>query len=68
MSEQKNLKDIPLNRGVGIMLGGGKKPPKPKSYQYNFSNMLRLFKRELHFNLELSLDIKKDIPEEVEKC
>ena len=68
MSEQKNLSEIPLNRGVGIMLGGGKKAPKPKSFQYNFSNMLRLFKRELHFNFELSLDIKKDNPEEEEKC
>tara|TARA_R100001443_G_scaffold104749_2_gene113503 strand:- start:1002 stop:1205 length:204 start_codon:yes stop_codon:yes gene_type:complete len=67
LSKQNDLSEIPLNRGVGIMLGGGKKPPKPKSFQYNFSNMLRFFNRELHFNLELSLDIKKDIPEEVEK-
>ena len=59
------MSQVPLNKGVQIMLGGGKKAPdKPKSFQVKFGNMLRFFKRELHLYFEFSLDIKKDTTED----
>ena len=65
----KILSDSALNRGVEILLNGGKrKPTPPKTFQVKFGKMVRFLKREMHLYLEFSLDIKKDSPEEDEKC
>jgi|TARA_B100002019_G_scaffold176028_1_gene152117 hypothetical protein len=65
----KILSKSALNRGVEILLNGGKrKPEPPKTFQVKFGKMVRFLKRELHLYLEFSLDIKKDDPEEDEKC
>jgi hypothetical protein len=60
---------MPINRGVELILHGGKrKTEPPKTFQVMFGKMVRFLKREVHLYLEFSLDIKKDNPEEDEKC
>jgi hypothetical protein len=62
LSEPELNNDINPNRGIEFILSGGKEKEKPKTFQVIFGNMIRFFKREFHFYLEINLDIKKDIP------
>jgi len=51
-----------INRGFELMLrqcNRRDKPSEPKTFQVRFGKMLSLLKREIHFNFEFSLDIKK---------
>lgn len=59
---QLNNSEPQINRGFELMLRKHKrreKPSKPKTFQISFGKMLSLFRREMHFNFEFSLDIKK---------
>lgn len=54
--------EIHINRGIELMLrqhNRREKPSKPKSFLIRFGKMLSLFKREIHFQFEVFLDIKK---------
>jgi hypothetical protein len=51
-----------INRGFELMLrqhNRREKPSEPKTFLIRFGKMLSLFKREIHFQFELFLDIKK---------
>lgn len=57
-----NDSKIHINRGIELMLRRSnrrEKPSEPKSFLLRFGKMLSLFKREIHFQFELFLDIKK---------
>jgi hypothetical protein len=54
--------EIHMNRGIELMLrqhNRREKPSRPKSFLVRFGKMLSLFKREIHFQFEIFLDIKK---------
>lgn len=60
--KQLNNSNPQINRGFELMLrkyNRREKPSEPKTFKIRFGKMLSLFKREIHFNFELSLDIKK---------
>lgn len=55
-----NNNELQINRGVELLLRNRrKKSEKPKTFQMKFGKMISLFKREIHFQFELHLDIKK---------
>ena len=57
-----NSRDLHINRGFELMLRNNnrrEKPSEPKTFQIRFGKMLSLFKREIHFQFEFFLDIKK---------
>jgi hypothetical protein len=57
-----NRSDLRINRGFELMIrqhNRREKPSEPKSFKVRFGKMISLLKREIHFNFELSLDIKK---------
>jgi hypothetical protein len=52
--------DLEINKGVELLLRKGRRiPEKPKIFNFSFGKMVSLFKREIHFNLEFSFDMKK---------
>ena len=57
----KKTNDLPLeiDRGVELLLRNKKGRREPKTLQFKLGKMISLFKREFHFNIDLSLDIKK---------
>jgi hypothetical protein len=60
--KQLNNTDDPLeiNKGFELMLKRNRREsPKPKTFQVRFGKMISLFGREIHFNFNLELDIKK---------
>ena len=48
-----------IDRGVELMLRNRNRKEEPKSLQFKLGKMISLFKREFHFNIDLSFDIKK---------
>ncbi len=58
-SKKKNLSELPINRGVELVLGGRPKPQKEKPLGIRFEQMVSFFNREIHFNFEVSFLIKK---------
>jgi len=49
-----------INRGVELLLRRRREPPEePKTFEFSFGKMVSLFRREIHVNLNFSLDIKK---------
>lgn len=58
----KNDSTFHINRGIELMLRRSnrrEKPSKPKTFLVRFGKMLSLFKREIHFQFEVFLDIVK---------
>lgn len=58
-----NNTDLHINRGFEFMLKTNSKKKEvvkePKTFLIKFGKIISFLKREVHFNLELSLDIKK---------
>jgi hypothetical protein len=57
-----NSQDLHINRGFELMLRNNnrrEKPSEPKTFQIRFGKMMSLFKREIHFQFEFFLDMKK---------
>jgi hypothetical protein len=57
-----NSKNLDINKGFELMLRNSSRrenPSEPKTFQICFGKMLSLFKREIHFQFEFFLDIKK---------
>ena len=52
-----NTSNIHFDRGVELILRGGKK--KPKTFQIKFDRLLNFFKREIEINFAFSLNVKK---------
>jgi hypothetical protein len=52
--------ELHINRGVELLLRKRRREPEaPKTFQFSFGKMVSLFRREIHFYLSFSLDIKK---------
>lgn len=57
-----NKSEPQINRGFELMLrqhNRREKPSEPKTFLIRFGKMLSLFRREIHFEFEVFLDIKK---------
>tara|TARA_B000000557_G_scaffold63918_1_gene50218 strand:- start:545 stop:751 length:207 start_codon:yes stop_codon:yes gene_type:complete len=52
-----NNTNIHFDRGVELILRGGKK--KPKTFQIQFDRLFNFFKREIQINFAFSLNVKK---------
>ena len=61
ISEKKQSSDIPINRGVELILAGGRPPKtqKVKPVGIRFEKIFSIFKREINFTFEFSLHITK---------
>ena len=58
----RNRSPIQINRGIELMLRQHNRrdnSSKPKTFLIRFGKMLSLFKREMHFQFEIFLDIRK---------
>ena len=59
-SKNKQSSDLPINRGVELILAGGRpKTQKVKPVGIRFERIVSFFKREIHFTFEFSLRITK---------
>ena len=55
-----NNPELQINRGVELLLRNRRRtPPKPKTFQIKFGNLIALFNREIVFHFDLYLDIRK---------
>ena len=61
-----NNSNIHFDRGVELILRGGKK--KPKTFQIQFDRLLNFFKREIEINFAFSLNVKKLSSGEKDDC
>ena len=58
--KKKQSSKIPINRGVELILAGGRpKTQKVKPVGIRFDRIVSFFKREIHFTFEFSLRITK---------
>ena len=59
-SKNNQSSNLPINRGVELILAGGGRPkPQKKPFGIRFENMVSLLRREFHFTFEFSLRITK---------
>ena len=60
-SKNKQSSDLPINRGVELILAGGRPPKtqKVKPVGIRFEKIFSFFKREINFTFEFSLHITK---------
>ena len=55
-----NNPELQINRGVELLLRNRRRiPPKPKTFQIKFGNLIALWNREIVFHFDFYLDIKK---------
>ena len=60
ISKKKKSSDLPINRGVELILAGGRpKTQKVKPLGIRFERIVSFFQREIHFTFEFSLSITK---------
>ena len=61
ISKKKQSSKLPINRGVELLLAGGRptKTRKVKPVGIRFERIVSFFKREIHFTFEFSLSITK---------
>ena len=60
ISKNKVSSDLPINRGVELILAGGRpKTQKVKPVGIRFERIVSFFQREIHFTFEFSLRITK---------
>ena len=52
-----NTSNIHFDRGVELILRGGKK--KPKTFQIKFDRLFFFFKKEIEINFAFALNVKK---------
>ena len=48
-----------INRGVELLLRNKRRTEPPKTLQVKFGKMFSLLRREIHINLDFSIDFKK---------
>lgn len=55
------ISDLPseIDRGVELLLRSRTKKEEPKTFQFKIDQMIGLFKRECHLNIDFTFDIKK---------
>ena len=55
-----NNSELQINRGVELLLRNRRRsPPKPKTFQVKFGNLIALWNREIVFHFDFYLDINK---------
>ena len=55
-----NNPELQINRGVELLLRNRRRsPPKPKTFQIKFGNLIALWNREIVFHFDFYLDIRK---------
>tara|TARA_R100000234_G_scaffold75583_1_gene46840 strand:+ start:167 stop:424 length:258 start_codon:yes stop_codon:yes gene_type:complete len=61
ISKKKQSSNLPINRGVELILAGGRPPKtqKVKPVGIRFEKIFSFFKREINFTFEFSLHITK---------
>ena len=60
ISKKNQSSKLPINRGVELILAGGRpKTQKGKPVGIRFERIVSFFKREIHFTFEFSLRITK---------
>ena len=60
ISEKIISSKLPINRGVELVLAGGRpKPQKVRPFFLRVERIISLLKREIRFTFEVSLSIKK---------
>ena len=60
ISEKTTSSKLPINRGVELVLAGGRpKPQKVRPFFLRVERMISLLKREIRFTFVVSLSIKK---------
>ena len=61
ISNKKQSSKLPINRGVELILAGGRPPKtqKVKPVGIRFEKIFSFFKREINFTFEFSLHITK---------
>jgi hypothetical protein len=60
ISEKTTSSKLPINRGVELILAGGRpKPRKVRPFFLRVDRMVSFLKREIRFTFEVSLSIKK---------
>ena len=60
ISAKTTSSKLPINRGVELVLAGGRpKPQKVRPFFLRVERMISLLKREIRFTFEVSLSIKK---------
>ena len=60
ISKKNQSSKLPINRGVELILAGGRpKTQKVKPVGIRFERIVAFFKREIHFTFEISLRITK---------
>ena len=51
--------DPGIDRGFELMIRDKRRRVRPKTFQIRFGKLVSLFRRELHFNFDVSIDIRK---------
>ena len=61
ISKKKQSSDIPINRGVELILAKGGKPKsqRVKPFGIRFSKIISILKREMHITFEFSFKFTK---------
>ena len=61
ISKKKQSSNLPINRGVELILAGGRPPKtqKVKPVGIRFEKIFSFFKKEINFTFEFSLHITK---------
>lgn len=57
-----NSKNLHINRGFELMLRHNTRretPSEPKTFEFSFGKMFSLLKREIHFQLDFSFNMRK---------
>ncbi len=62
LNKFKSDDTLKMNRGVELLLRNKRRKPRPKTFQVRFGKVISLLRREIHINLDFSLDVLKHSP------
>ena len=69
LNKSKRDDTLQINRGVELLLRNKRRKTDPsKTFHTKFGKVISLFRREIHFHLDFSLDIKKKESQGRESC
>lgn len=69
LNKDKSDDTLQINRGVELLLRNKRRKTEPsKTFHMKFGKVISLFRREIHFHLDFSLDIKKKESQGRESC
>lgn len=69
LNRDKSDDTLQINRGVELLLRNKRRKTDPsKTFHTKFGKVISLFRREIHFHLDFSLDIKKKESQGRESC